>query len=249
MVHYPPEKFREWFRRWFNPNNDNCDMRSVDEKRSEAVLAAQEYLILNDLSDVRIEVREYNPTRRWQAMKDNHRINGFWKYTTGTLDHIRYSLLPGRVFRDDAYSVYTHTLSINSTENEEALYAASKAKYMQSRRFPGAFDAACYLPVVPLYRDSKVANDALSYARARSNWELEKELYPEIYRQLGSDTVSQATSLIPAAAYLPFYARPILSRVGGAVGGLAGQAALKVRENEIEVGKYAAHNPSPVALQ
>lgn len=236
-LHYPPEKFREWFRRLFKPKDDDQDLRTDDRKRSEAVLAAQEYLMLNGLSDVRIEVREYNPELRWQAMMANPRVNGFWKYTTGTLEHVRYSLLPDRVFRNDSYSVYTHTLSINSTANEEALYAAAKAKYLQSRRYPGAFDAACYLPIVPLFRDSKIADDALSYARARSNWELEKELYPEIYRQIGSDAVSQATSLIPAAAVLPFYARPILSGVGGAVGGMTGQAVLKVREKEIEAAE------------
>jgi hypothetical protein len=205
--------------------------------------------MVNDLADVRIEVRDYNPAQRWQAMKDNQRIHGFWKYTTGTLDHIRCSLLPGRVFRNDAYSVYTHTLSINSSENEEALYAAAKAKYMQAKRFPGAFDAACYLPIVPLYRDSQVANDALSYARTRRDWELEKELYPEIYGQIGSDAVSQATSLIPAAAYLPFYAKPILSSIGGAVGGMTGQVALKVRENEIEASNQDANTSSPAAIQ
>ncbi len=58
---------------------------------------------------------------------------------------------------------------------------------MHSKRYPGAFEAACYLPVVPLYRDYHVGSDILTYVRVRQEWDLEKEMIPEIYGNFGGD--------------------------------------------------------------
>jgi hypothetical protein len=143
-------------------------------------------------------------------------------------------LLPGRIFHRDRYNAFTKTLSIDSTEPEQALYASATAKYLRSRKNTGRYAAACYLPLVPLHRDYHVANEVLSYARYKGDWELEKELYPQIYGSFGCDLVSQATSIIPAFAYLPFFVKPAL-RLGGRLGGIATSAwAIKQREQQRE---------------
>ncbi len=228
VVHYPAKKFEQWFRKPAQPAPNH------DELREQALAMSQEYLLLNNLYEVKIDVREYSPSEQWKRLKANKSIHPFWKYTTGTLHHVEYCLLPGRVLRRDSYNVFTNTLSINSIQPEQSLYAAGTAKYMLSKRYPGAFASACHLPIVPLYRDCYVANDVLSYARFREDWRTEKLLYPQIYGSFGSDLVSQATSLVPGFAYLPFYVKPVLT-MGGRVGGSAtGNVVLKQREKEME---------------
>ncbi len=225
-VHYPVKKLKQWFGQGRKPKP------SEETQRALALQQTQEYLALNHLNDVLIDVREYSPKEQWQRLKDNDSISPFWKYTTGTLQHVEYCLFPGRVFHHDDYNVFTNTLSLNSTQPEQSLYTAATAKYMRSKKHPGAFSSACYMPIVPLYRDCYVANDVLSYARFRDDWQTERLLYPQIYGSFGGDLVSQATSLVPLFAYLPFYVKPILS-IGGRIGGTAtGNVVRKQREKE-----------------
>ena len=226
IVHYPVKKIKQWF------GKDKPSEPSDDVQRALALNYSQEYLALNHLQDVRIDIREYNPAEQWRRLKENDSISPFWKYTTGSLQHVEYCLMPGRVFHRDHYNVFTNTLSLNSTQPEQALYTAATAKYMRSKKYPGTFSTACYMPIVPLYRDYYVANDVLSYARFREDWATEKLLYPQIYGSFGGDLVSQATSLVPGLAYLPFYVKPVLN-AGGRIGGTAtGNMVLKRREME-----------------
>lgn len=222
-LHYPIEKIKQWFPRKEPPADPT-------ELRRQATFKAQEFLVLNELPDVNIDVREYDPAEQWQRLKANERIHPFWKYTAGTVEHLKYAWLPGRVFHYDDYNPYTNTLTINSTSPARALYQAADAKILRDQKLPGTYAAAQYLPIVPLVHDVRVANDVLSYARVRQEWELEKQLTPSIYAAFGADAVSQATSLVPGAAYMPFYYKPLLSLAGRTAGGATGHAVVKERE-------------------
>lgn len=222
-VHYPIEKIKQWF-----PARQPS--LAPQELRRQATFKAQEFLVLNELPDVNIDIREYDPATQWQRLRDNHRIHPFWKYTTGTLAHLQYAWLPGRVFHYDDYNPYTNTLNINSESSARAVYEAAEAKILRDQKLPGSYAASLYLPILPLIHDVRVANDVLSYARVRQEWEFEKELTPSIYSTFGADAVSQATSLVPGAAYMPFYYKPLLSMAGRAAGGVTGQAVVKERE-------------------
>ncbi len=238
-VHYPAKKFKQWFGR----HRDRADINEPtdEELREVALLKSEEYLSLNQMYDVKIDLCEYSPREQWKRLRANDSIAPFWKYSTGILQHVEYCLLPGRVFRRDRYNLFTNTLSLNSAEPEQALYTAATAKYLRARKYPGAFSTACYMPLVPLYRDCYVANDVLSYARFREDWETEKKLYPEIYGSLGGDLVSQATSLVPAFAYVPFYVKPALKMGGRLSGNATGNWVLKQRQKEIAAS--ASLNP------
>ncbi len=227
-VHYPLKKIKEWLPR-------RQAEQDPQEQRRQATFRAQEYLVLNELTDVNIDVREYDPATQWQRLRENDRIHPFWKYTTGTLAHLQYAWLPGRVFHYDSYNPYTNTLSINSTSPAMSVYESAEAKIIRDQRLPGTYMAARYLPIFPLVHDVRVANDVLSYARIRQEWELEKQLTPRIYAALGADAVSQATSLVPGAAYMPFYYKPLLSLAGRAAGGVTGRAVVKEREMQQEL--------------
>lgn len=227
-IHYPIEKVKQWFPRR-QPEQDPAELRRL------ATFKTQEFLVLNELPDVNIDVREYDPSEQWQRLKNNDRIHPFWKYTAGTIEHLKYAWLPGRVFHYDDYNPYTNTLTINSTSPARAVYQAADAKILRDQDLPGTYAAAQYLPVVPLVHDVRVANDVLSYARVRGEWEFEKQLTPNIYARFGADAVSQATSLVPGAAYMPFYYKPLLSLAGRTAGNVTGKAVVKEREVQQKV--------------
>ncbi len=223
IVQYPRRKIKSW-------RSKDKAIPAEDPWRTLNVSKAHEYLALHGEENVLISVREYDPGEQWRRLRANQEISCFWKYSAGLMQHIQYCVLPGRVFHNDQFNVYTRTLSINSTEPEQSLYHAATARYLLHKRYPGAYSAACYLPIVPLHRDYHVANDVLSYARYRQDWETEKALYPTIYGNFGADVVSQATSVIPSFAYAPFYVRPALSLGGNLTGQGIGNMVVKKRE-------------------
>jgi len=222
-VQYPKKVFLKWFPR-------TKPEEAPDALRLQAVQTATDYLDDNGLKGVYVDVREYNPREQWNRLKSNNRISPFWKYTGGTLYHVGYCVLPGRAFGMDSFNGFTNTLSINSTSTANALYHSGYVKKIYDQRYPGTYMAVNWLPVVPLFRDTSNASDVLTYARLKEDWPLEKELIPQVYAQLGGDAVSQSTSIIPGVGSLPFYFRPLVSGVGRAAGGVAGNAIAKQRD-------------------
>lgn len=224
-IHYPSEKFKHWFTK---------EEVAVDptEMRRLAVNKAQEYLVLNGLTDINIDIRQYDPATQWRRLRNNDSIHPFWKYTGGYLSHLSYTLFPGRVFRVDRFDPYTKTLSLNSTDPSMALYAAAEAKIIYNRRYPGTYLAACDIPFVGISKNIHVANDILSYARNRQDWSTEKELTPVIYSNFGGDLVFQALPFVPDSDEFPFYYVPVISFVGSTVGEVTARTVLNQRDKE-----------------
>lgn len=193
-VHYPATQMKKWFGK--SPNEPGEPPLTDEQLIFDNLATAQEYMALHGMTEIYVDIRAYEPAEQWRRLRANGEISGFWKYTGGTLQHVQYCLVPGRVLRRDNYNVFTNTLSINSTRPEQTLYAAATAKYLCERDYPGAIATSCYFPVVPLLRDYHVANDVLSYARYRDNWDLEQRLYPHVYGNFGSELVSQGTRLL-----------------------------------------------------
>ncbi len=69
-VQYPIEKIKQWIPRR-EPAEDPQELRRL------ATFKAQEFLVLNELPDVHIDVREYDPATQWQRLKENDRIHPF----------------------------------------------------------------------------------------------------------------------------------------------------------------------------
>jgi len=218
-VQYPGKVFRKWF-----PSKDPDEQLSPEVRRLKTLQTATDYLDDNNLNGVYIDVREYNPREQWNRLRNNQRIAPFWKYTGGSLYHLGYCILPGRAFGFDSYNGFTNTLSINSLSPPNAVFQAGYVKKIYDQRYPGTCIVANWLPVVPLFRDSSVASDVLTYAHTKQEWRLKKDLYPQVYGQLGGDAVSQFTSFIPGMAYMPIYTRPLLRGAGRVTGTLTGKA-------------------------
>jgi hypothetical protein len=229
VVQYPRKVFRKWF-----PSKDPFEQLPIEERRQVAIAVASNYLDDNGLKGLFIDVREYNPRQQWQRLVDNNRVSPVWKYTLGATYQVGYSILPGRAFGYDRYDPFTNTLSINSARPCNSLFTAGYVKKIYDQRYPGTYVAANLLPIMPLIRDTSIANDVLTYSHVQQEWQLKHELYPLIYGRLGGDIVSQATSLIPSMAYMPFYMSPLLTRAGRVVGRVTGTAFADLEEKKQE---------------
>ena len=219
IVQYPRNVFRKRF-----PSRSPFEQLPIDEQRQVAVEIASNYLDDNGLKGVYIDIREYDPRQQWQRLIDNDRVSPVWKYTLGSAYHLGYSIFPGRAFGYDRYNPFTNTLSINSARPSNTLFTAGYVKQTYDQRYPGTYVAANLLPIMPLIRDTSIANDVLTYSHVQQEWRLKQELYPLVYGRMGGDVVSQATSLFPSMSYMPFYMSPLLTRAGEVPGRVVGTA-------------------------
>ena len=219
--------------KWKNRLENN---KSEDARREEAVRVSQEYLSENDLNDVYIDVRRYEPGEQWARLYANDRIAPIWKYTGGSLSLIGYSLFPGRALHRDNYNPYTTTLSINSTRPIRSLLRAGDAKeYHKHQDWLGTYSAAQFLPVVPLVHQWNVSKDVIGYAQTNDRWALERKLYPYVYGDLAGSAVSETLGFFPVGKGATQIVAPIALRVlGTGAGRLTGFAKAQELEGERE---------------
>lgn len=189
---------------------------------------AQRYLSDNGIGGVNIDVRRYEPAIEWQRLKANKNISPLWKYTGGTISHLRYTLLPKRAMRWNSYNVFTNTLHLNSSNSVDSIYYAAEAKQYFRQWLPGTYAMAQYLPVVPVLHSAVVATDAIEFSRAAQDWELERSLTPACYSKIGRAAVLQAISF--GAFSNTVFPEVALLRVAGSKAGYAvGQGVATVR--------------------
>ncbi len=215
----------KWLKKVFRKPEIDPSQAEVD--RQQAVAVAQEYLRANDLSDVNIDVRRYEPAEQWARLQANQRVAPLWKATGGTLSFLSYTLLPRRALHADDYDPFTNTLSLNSTRSTSALYEAAIAKQYRKQPMLGTYAMLQYVPLLPLIHHSQTTSDVLTYARVTEQTELEKELYPTTYARLGGAAVSETLSVTPLAAGTPFIVAPLMRAAGSTAGAISGQAVAK----------------------
>jgi len=221
----------------------------AEETQHDALLAAVQYLEDNNLHDVIVEARHYDPAEQWNRLQANPHIHPFWKYTDGSMRVLAYTVFPSRLYRDDAFNPYTNTLSINSKSRASAVYEAAKAKDFAGAKSPGAYAVTRYLPVIPMQQQIKVTSDALTYARAKEDWELEKAMYPFTYSQIASSVMAGGATVAPEIGNAPGVATaPVFRMAGNATGYSAGRMVSKGLENRaiaaLKSGARAAKNRS-----
>jgi len=205
-------------------SRDKRDKRLVREETNTAVC---EYLEQNDLADVHVEIRDYDPGRYWADLRENRHVSPLARYSLGTLGLVRYTILPQRVFGGNEYNAYTNTLYVNSDEPALILHEAAYAKSVRKRRLPGLYAATGSLPFVSFGRQVEGARDVVGYARDQDDWELEQEAYRRVYPRVGAEATAGAAAFVPG-----FWARAAFGVGGAMAGGAAGKAALARREQE-----------------
>ena len=199
------------------------------------------YLVENDLTDVRVYVNHYDPKLQWRRLRKNSLIGPGWRYTIGTLDMLHYTLLPGRIFGGDYYSPYTNSLYVYSDVPAIVLHEAAFAKDIHSRKLRGAYAAVNELPVASLWRHSRGIRDVLGYARAKSDWELERSTYHVLYPRTGVEIATAGAPLMSV-----WWGGPLLALGGAAGGHVTGRTIAAYHSSRREAGQPPAPDVSEV---
>ena len=121
------------------------------------------YLQYRQLQGVKVRVNQYDPIGEWDRLVDNQKISPGWKYSLGLLRHVRYTLLPGRIFGGDEYNPYTDTVSLYSDMPSQGLVESAFAYDVHSRVNPGTYAAVQSLPLVSMWHESLATDEVLSY--------------------------------------------------------------------------------------
>ena len=204
------------------------ELSDPGEVSAETVERLADYLEKNSLTDVMVDVSEYQPREQWSRLRHNTNISPGLRYTFGSLGVLRYTLLPDRVFSRNSYYPFTNTMSLNGDEPGLALYEAALAKAVHERTWPGLYAATATLPVLSLGPRIDAASDVLGYAQTEADWKLEKGTYQEVYPRIAGNGGDAASTFVPL-----WWAGPALSLAGSAAGSVAGKAAIKRREGQL----------------
>ncbi len=196
--------------------------RVSDETREKVTC----YLRMNDLTDVRVRINQYDPKGEWQRLRSNRRIAAGWRYTGGVLCHLHYTLFPSRIVGGDWYNPYTNSLYINSDVQALVLHEAAYAKDIHSRRHPGTYAAINHIPLIWMWRQTVCVNDILSYAQEADDWEVEEQTYHVVYPLIGAHA---GMSISPLA---PFGFEPLLGLGGALIGHATGRTVAAHRATE-----------------
>ncbi|MCU0720698.1 MAG: hypothetical protein MUC83_13400 [Pirellula sp.] len=208
--------------------------KTIAQRQEVATAQAISYLSQNDLSDVHIAWRDYDPSDQWKRLWNNDEIHPVWKYTDGSLRVIASTVLPERVFRLDRYNPHTKTLYLNSADPARAVYAAATAKDFLGHPFPGLYAISRYVPIVPAYQHGRIAQDAILYSHAQDDWELERRMYPTAYSRVGGSVLSEVYGIAPGTSGMPFFVGPVMSLTGRLFGRGVGKWQANKRQQQIE---------------
>lgn len=148
-------------------------------KATEADLSA--YLRQNSLTNVKVRINQYAPTREFGRLVRNKHVAWPWRYTAGIVGWVFYTVLPQRVFGGDNYNPWTDTINIYSDIPAVLIHEGGHAKDFAQRTYPGWYGFAYMLPLVALHHEAVATSDALSYLRAHKPAEAEKDAYKILY--------------------------------------------------------------------
>ncbi len=202
-----PNKLALWDRR-----ADNHNVSSETEVR------LAEYLEKNNLDSVLVRVNQYDPLGEWHRLVANKRVGAGWRYTVGTLDLVKYTLLPGRLLGGDWYNPYTDTVNIYSDIPAIALSEGAYAKDVKDRKRPGTYAAVQEIPIVGMWHETLANREVLEYEESHGTEEQQEETYRILYPDYGGSWGGQVASFLPYGS--------VFGRLAGAT---VGHAANKIR--------------------
>lgn len=144
------------------------------------------YLAFNQLDDIKVRINQYAPGAEFMRLTRNKNVGAGWRYTTGMLAWLYYTILPGRIFGGDSYNPYTDTISLYSNIRAVAIHEGGHGKDFRQRTYPGTYAFAYLLPFVALYPEALASSDAMSYLTTQRPVEEEKEGYRILYPAYGT---------------------------------------------------------------
>jgi hypothetical protein len=182
----------------------------------------EEYMVDNQLVDVKVRLNQYRPLDDWRRLVRNKSVAWPWRYTFGVVATATETVVPGRLFGGDHFNPYTSTIHLYSDLPAVALHEAAHAKDFSNRKYPGTYAAAYVLPIVPLWHERIASNDVLAYVRDKGDVDAQREAYRLLYPAYGTYGGNAAGVIFPTASAPLFIA-----------GVLAGHAAGRYEANSI----------------
>ncbi len=195
-----PTKLALWDRR-----ADNHDVSPQTET------ALVQYMERNGLGGSMIRINQYDPWGEWERLTSNKRIHPGWRYTVGTYNHLKYTLLPGRVFGGDWYNPFTDSTHVYSDIAPLAISRVAYAKDIRAQTQPGTYAATQELPFVNMVHTTRATNDALKYVAQYGTAQEQAEANRILSPDYGSSWGGQIASFLPFGA-------PLGRLAGAAVG-------------------------------
>lgn len=187
-----------------------ADNHSISPQTEREVL---NYLRQNNLDSVLVRSNQYDPLGEWERLVANKRMAAPWKYTFGTYDWLKYTLIPGRLVGGDWYNPFTDSVHLYSDIPSIGLAKAAYAKDVHSRDYPGTYAASQDTPLLGLWHESLANTEVLRHLKRKGSKaqlaEAERILYPDFGGALGAQVLG----------FLPYG-----SVYGRAAGALTGHA-------------------------
>ncbi|AMV35569.1 hypothetical protein VN12_25985 [Pirellula sp. SH-Sr6A] len=176
----------------------------------ETELLLQDYLIENDLVDVKVRLNQYRPLDDWRRLTRNKSVAWPWRYTFGAVATLGETVIPGRLFGGDHYNPYTATIHLYSDVPAIAYHEGAHAKDFSNREYPGTYAALYVLPIVPLWHERTATNDVLAYVRDRGDPQSQREAMHVLYPAYGTYVGNAAGTLLPTAS-TPLYLASVIA--------------------------------------
>jgi hypothetical protein len=168
-----------------------------------------------------VRSNQYDPIGEWGRLVANKRMAAPWKYTFGTYDLLKYTLIPGRLVGGDWYNPFTDTVHLYSDIPAIGLAKAAYAKDVHTRTLPGTYSAGQDVPILGLWHESLANAEVLDYLERRGSQpdvsEARRILIPDFGGALGSQVLG----------FLPYG-----SVYGRAAGALTGHAYRELTDSD-----------------
>ena len=181
-----PDKLYMWDRRAKNHRVSNNTVRKVGD-----------YLTYAGVDDVKVRVNQYDPIGEWDRLVENKRISPGLKYTAGLLRHVRYVILPDRLFGRDEYNPYTNSLYLHSDIPSLGLAESAYAYDVRTRAYPGVYATAQTLPLVAMWHETLATDEVLHYIAIRGNPAEKETVRRELYARYGISLGGELGRVLP----------------------------------------------------
>ena len=196
-----------------------ADNHNISPQTENAVV---QYLRENGLGKTLVRSNQYDPIGEWQRLVSNKRMAAPLRYTFGTYDWLKYTILPGRLTGGDWYNPFSDTVHLYSDIPTIGLAKAAYAKDVYSRSDPATYAALQDLPLVGLYHETIANREVLQFTRSYGGsaavTEAERILYPDLAGSIGAQTLG----IIPYG-----------SVVGRGAGAVVGHTARAVKDRVV----------------
>ena len=187
--------------------NRHVESHSISQNTE---LLIQDYLIENDLTEVKVRLNQYRPLDDWRRLTRNKSVAWPWRYTFGAVATLGETAIPGRLFGGDHYNPYTATIHLYSDVPAIAYHEGAHAKDFSNREYPGTYAALYMIPIVPLWHERTATNDVLAYVRDRNDPALQREAAHVLYPAYGTYVGNAAGTLLPTAS-TPLYLASVIA--------------------------------------